>query len=194
MSILCEDEVAEGIILGVLDVLNVAMGLRPEDFVIGRNTGRDEFPAHIRTLSKFDKMSEFVFVLDGDSRGMREKIEKTAEEYGHSARLLFLPGNSLPERWIWAMLSRAADRYAPLLGLQTADMTRAMQDSERLLAGALQHGDPAKSLLEAFAGDLERTPAAIARIVGRREAEKNGPGIADFLIPLRERIQAWRQL
>ncbi len=194
LSILCEDDVAEGIILGMLDVLNVDMGLRPEDFVIGRNTGRDEFPAHIRTLSKFDKLREFIFVLDGDSRGMQEKIEKTAEEYGHSARLLFLPGNGPPERWIWETLSQAADRYAPLLGLQPADMTRAMRDIERLMAGALLHGDPAKSLLEAFAGDLERTPAEIARIVGRREAQKNSPKIADFLIPLRERIQAWRQL
>ena len=85
-------------------------------------------------------------------------------------------------------------RHAPLLGLQHADMTRAMQDAERLMAGALLRGDPAKSLLEAFAGDLERPPAEIARIVGRREAQKNSPKIADFLVPLRERIQAWRQL
>ena len=86
LSILCEDDVAEGIILGMLDVLNVEMGLRPEDFVIGRNTGRDEFPAHIRTLSKFDKLREFIFVLDGDSRGMQEKIEKKPPRNTDTAR------------------------------------------------------------------------------------------------------------
>ena len=42
---LCEDEVAEGVIRGVLDVLNVRLGLRHEDVIIGRNTGRNELPA-----------------------------------------------------------------------------------------------------------------------------------------------------
>ena len=66
LSILCEDEVAEGVILGVLDSLNARLGLRHEDFVIGRNTGRDEFPAHVRTLGKFGKLDSFVVVLDGE--------------------------------------------------------------------------------------------------------------------------------
>ena len=63
LSILCEDDVAEGWIRGVLDVLNVEMELRHEDFVIGRNTGKDEFASHIRTLGKFGKLKDFVFVL-----------------------------------------------------------------------------------------------------------------------------------
>lgn len=69
LSILCEDDVAEGLIRGALDVLNVEMELRHEDFVIGRNTGKDEFANHIRTLGKFGKLKDFIFVLDGDSRG-----------------------------------------------------------------------------------------------------------------------------
>ena len=44
LSILCEDEVAEGLLRGFLDFLNVQMMLRPDDVVIGRDTGRDEFP------------------------------------------------------------------------------------------------------------------------------------------------------
>ena len=69
LSILCEDEVAEGIILGVLDVLNAEMGLRHEDFVIGRNAGKTEFPAHIRMLGRFGKLENFLLVLDGDAQG-----------------------------------------------------------------------------------------------------------------------------
>ena len=37
LSILCEDEVAEGVILGVLDVLNYRNGTRRDGFVIGRD-------------------------------------------------------------------------------------------------------------------------------------------------------------
>ena len=44
LSIPCEDEVAEGVIRGVLDVLNVELELQHGDVVIGRNSGRDEFP------------------------------------------------------------------------------------------------------------------------------------------------------
>lgn len=47
LSILCEDAVAEGVIHGVLDVLNPQLGMRHDDFVIGRDTGQDEFPGHV---------------------------------------------------------------------------------------------------------------------------------------------------
>ena len=60
LSVLCEDEVAEGVIRGVLDVLNVKLGLRHEDVIIGRNTGRDEFAGHVRTLGKFAKLRDFI--------------------------------------------------------------------------------------------------------------------------------------
>ena len=53
LSILCEDAVAEGVLRGVLDVLNVELGLLHGDVVIGRNTGRNEFPGHVSMLAKF---------------------------------------------------------------------------------------------------------------------------------------------
>ena len=74
LFILCEDEVAEGVIRGVLDVLNVEMELMHGDVVIGCNSGRDEFPGHVRTLAKFGRLSNFILVLDGDSRGLEEGI------------------------------------------------------------------------------------------------------------------------
>ena len=68
LSILCEDEVAEGVILGVLDVLNYRNGTRHDDFVVGRDTGSDEFRGHIHAFGKFGKLAGFVFVLDGDAQ------------------------------------------------------------------------------------------------------------------------------
>ena len=67
LSILCEDEVAEGVILGVLDVLNYRNGTRHDDFVVGRDTGSGEFRGHIHAFGKFGKLADFVFVLDGDA-------------------------------------------------------------------------------------------------------------------------------
>ena len=71
LSILCEDAVAESLIRGVFDVLNVELTLRHEGVIIGRNTGSQEFPGHVRTLAKFKKLSGFILVLDGDSRAMK---------------------------------------------------------------------------------------------------------------------------
>ena len=116
LSILCEDEVAEGIILGVLDVLNAEMGLRHEDFVIGRNAGKTEFPAHIRMLGRFGKLENFLLVLDGDARDMEQRIKQAANEYGRSVQPLFLPGNEPPERWIWQTLRRRGDHVRVIFG------------------------------------------------------------------------------
>ena len=64
---------------GILDVLNVELGLLHGDVVIGRNTGRDEFPGHVRTLAKFDKLSGFILVLDGDSRALEDRLQAVAD-------------------------------------------------------------------------------------------------------------------
>ena len=136
LSILCEDEVVEGVLLGVLDVLQPRMGLRHEDFVIGRNTGRDEFPSHVRMLGKFGKLRDFVVVLDGDSRYMETSIKLIAEDYGHSMQPLFLPGTTPPEGWIWEVLQRNAQDYAASLGLTPPDMERKMREIDQMMEGA----------------------------------------------------------
>ena len=193
MSILCEDEVAEGVILGVLDVLNARLGLRHEDFVIGRNTGKAEFPAHIRMLGRFGKLEDFLLVLDGDARDMETPIQHAANEYGRSVQPLFLLGNEPPEGWIWQTLRRRRDVYAPLLGLSPQDMDRRMRDIDQMMAGMVRQGDHSKAALEAFATELSQTGPGIARIAGRRETQDSQPELAEFLVPLGERINAWRQ-
>ncbi len=194
LSILCEDEVAEGVLLGVLDVLQSRMGLRHEDFVIGRNTGRDEFPSHVRTLGKFEKLKNFVVVLDGDSRDMEASIKRIAEEYGHSMQPLFLPGTAPPEGWIWEVLQRNTQDYADLLGLTPSDMERQMQDVAKMMEGAVRQQHLAKANLDAFASEIGRRISEVGRIVGRVEAERRGEGIAELLVQLEEQINDWRRL
>ena len=192
LSILCEDAVAEGVIRGVLDVLNVELGLLHGDVVIGRNTGRNEFPGHIRMLAKFDKLSGFILVLDGDSRAMEDKLRAVAEQHGHALQLLFLPGDGPPEQWLWDTVRKRPDEYAVRLGLTAADMQKSMHDLERLFNGAVQQQDVAKGTITALADRLERTVPDIARIVGQREAEKNA--IPELLVALKGLIDSWRRL
>ena len=192
LSILCEDAVAEGVIRGVLDLLNVELGLLHGDTIIGRNTGRDEFPGHVSTLAKFDKLSEFILVLDGDSRESEARLQRIAEQHGHAVQLLFLPGDGPPEQWLWDRILNRPDEYAVRFGLTSADLKKSMDDVERLAHGAVQQHDFAKVTITALADRLERTVPDIARIVGQREAERNS--IPDLLAGLKTLIDRWRRL
>ena len=192
LCILCEDAVAEGVIRGVFDVLNVELGLLHGDVVIGRDTGRDEFSGHVRTLAKFNKLSGFILVLDGDSRALEERLQAVAERHGRAVQLLFLPGDGPPEQWLWERVRTRPDEYAARLGLTGADMQKTMKDLERLFDGSVRQQDVAKVSITALADRLERTVPEVARIVGQREAEKNM--IGELLAGLKTLINRWRQL
>ena len=191
LSILCEDEVAEGVILGVLDILNVELGLRHEDVLVGRNTGKGEFPGHVRALGKFRKLSEFIFVLDGDSREMENKLTAVAEGYGHRLQPLFLPGDASPEQWLWGILRARPDKFAGMFGLAGADMRKMTVQAEQLGEGTVKQPDAAKAALGVFAADIQRTVPEVARVVGRSEAESNA--IPELKRGLEEQINHWRR-
>ena len=193
LSILCEDAVAEGVIRGVLDVLNVELELEHGDVVIGRNSGRDEFPGHVRTLAKFGRLSNFILVLDGDSRELQERLETVAERQGHAAHVLFLPGDGPPEQWLWQTVRERPDAYAERLGITATDMQRSMRHLEGLVDGAVQRRqDMAKVAVNALAHRVERTVAEFARIVGRHEARTEA--LFELVDGLKKLIEQWRRL
>lgn len=193
LSILCEDEVAEGVIRGVLDNLNVQMGMRPEDFVVGRNTGRNEFPSHVRTLGKFGKLSDFAVVLDGDSRSMEGELTAVAKEFGHMLHPLFLPGEASPEHWLWEeILRKRPEDYAAEFGLGVDDMKSMTNKATKLTEGAVRQGGGPKAALGAFAEETHRTVPEIARSVARGEADRGM--IPELLEGLKEEIERWRAL
>ena len=196
ISILCEDEVAEGAILGVLDVLQPRLQLRPEDFVVGRNTGKHEYAAHIRALGKFRRLFGFVFVLDGDARDLEPTLARVAERYGHDFQPLFLPGDEAPEQWIWQALRDRPAEYETHLGMSEADIRAQMRDAERLMAGSLRmrESDAAKLRVGALARRLSRRVSDLARIVGRRETEARSYEISDLVQRFEERIALWRRI
>ena len=89
-------------------------------------------------------------------------------------------------------MRKRPDEYAVRFGLTAAGMKRSMDDLERLFAGKVQQHDAAKVSITALADQLERTVPDVARIVGRREAEKKA--IPELLDGLKTLIDRWRRL
>ena len=189
LSILCEDDVAEGF----LDVLNIKLSLRHDDFVIGKDTGKDEFQGHIRTLGKFKILDDFVLVLDGDARKNEASLKSAAAEFGSAIQPLFLPGEGPPESWIWKILETRFEAYTDLLGIASTDLDQRMRIIMQLVVGRVQQQNLYKVALEELSYELDRTTVDIARIVGRSEAQRGNIDVAPFLAQLEEQISTWRQ-
>ena len=65
LNVLCEDDVAEGILNGVFDVLYPQHNIKADSIHIGADTGANEFPTHAAAFKKFGQIFNFVFILDG---------------------------------------------------------------------------------------------------------------------------------
>jgi predicted ATPase len=192
LSILCEDEVSEGLILGVLDLLNPRLTLTPDDVTVGRNTGKDQFPSHVEALGKFKQLAGFVFVLDGDARDAGMKVKARAEAFGHSMEPLFLPGITPPEGWIFEAIERDNDGYALLLGLDGGSLRNQLRAVRQSYEGA---SDKLTNILKnrfvTLAEQLGHSPEQLARLVGRAEADRGEMNV--FTQDLHRAILTWRQ-
>ena len=195
LSILCEDEVAEGVILGVLDVLNYRNGTRHDDFVVGRDTGSDEFRSHIHAFGKFGKLADFVFVLDGDAADKAPALIEAAGQYGHKLEPLFLPGGGSPEAWVWSAVGDRPEDYAREYGLSASDLRARLASIEQTFVGdaTTRPQDVPKAMVRALSDELTRAVPEIARIAGRLETEAARGEMAAFSVGLTEQIDAWRQ-
>lgn len=189
LSILCEDDVAEGLILGVLDVLNPRLNLSPDDVSVGRDTGKDQFPLHVEALGKFQLLDEFVLVLDGDARDVEPAIQRAAQRFNRTVSPLFLPGSMPPEDWIYSALERKAGTYAEALG--APDLARQLQNLRQNFAGAAdKQTNIIKQRYATLADSLQRDPKDIARIVGRAEATVGEMKV--FSDGLEQAVYNWR--
>ncbi|GAA5163657.1 hypothetical protein GCM10025770_16230 [Viridibacterium curvum] len=189
LSILCEDEVAEGLILGVLDVLNPRLNLTPDDVTVGRDTGKDQFPQHVETLGKFQLLDEFVLVLDGDARGVEPAVQQAAQRFNRTMSPLFLPGETPPEDWIYVALERRATQYVEELGAPgLAELLRSLRQSFENASD--KPTNIIKQRYATLADSLQREPKEIARIVGRWEAANGDMKI--FASELEQAVYNWR--
>jgi hypothetical protein len=193
LNILCEDEEAEGILLGIFDYLNPRLRTEPGDIKIGRNTGKDEFPTHLKALAKFDKTRDFIFILDGDAKDAGAKLKSIAENMGHYARILYLPKDTTPEVWAFEILEANYARYAKLLGVSEDFLRRKIIDANSIYSLATDTpSNIAKEKIYWMAQNIKRDTSEILRIIGQNEAQEKNVDIKELLNGLEEAINQWR--
>ena len=192
LNILCEDDAAEGVLRGVLDVLAPRHRIKGETVRIERDTGADEFPNYAAAFRKFGVIQNFVFVLDGDKRDsdVQERIEKRAD---HPVPVLFLPGDGSPEIWVWERLRAFSPDASKMLGVAREELMERMnrQDSIYDRPSGSSSGI-AKSKLHALAETLHMDTPGICRIVARLESEWKESDIQPLVEEMQTLLLKWR--
>jgi predicted ATPase len=189
LSVLCEDALAQALILGVLDRINPLLQLTPDDITVGRDTGKDQFAQHVEALGKFKLLDEFLFVLDGDARDAEAGVTAAAGKYNRVVKPLFLPGDAPPEEWLYAVLEANPGQYeqelgAPGLGVLLQQLRQQFDNA------ADRPVKIAKARFATLADSLQRTPEDIARRIGRIASEA-GP-LKVFAEELMQAVADWR--
>ena len=194
LNLLCEDAVAEGILLGIFDYLQLRGNIRPGTVQIGRNTGAQEFPAHAKAFRKFNQLQNFVFVLDGDQRQGGAKRELEQEAGVDAQRVVFLPGPDAPEVWVWNRLHQVTARdAAPNLGVTAADLRQAMVQQDQIYDSASDTPAAiAKAKLQALADGLQQDAMAICRKLAQWETDQEDSELLPLVRELSRILQSWR--
>jgi len=193
LSILCEDEEGEAFVRGVLDHLGPTIDLLQNDILVGRDTGKNDFPGHVETLGRFRKLRDFIFVLDGDGRDIGPKLDARAERLGQTLHWFALPGDGPPETWAWQCLQRWPANYAPFLGLQEAKLREQLSQQEQLFESATDKpSEISKNRLRSLAEFSSRTVPDVIREIAKHESEQQRGEAKDIVDRLHDIIQTWR--
>ncbi|MGD0092594.1 MAG: ATP-binding protein [Planctomycetota bacterium] len=193
LAVLCEDEMAEAFIRGLLDFLGPKLDLLQNDIEVGRDTGKDQFPLHLETLARFRKLPDVLFVLDGDGREVGQRMSARAAELGQALSLLYLPGNSGPEVWLWAQLKAAAQHYAAVLSMPPQHFVEKMEAIDNLYdAAADKPSAIAKGKVYALAEATARAPADLVRLIAKKEAETKSGDVYGLANDLEDVVRKWR--
>ncbi len=193
LSLLCEDEIAESFILGVLDVIAPRLLVSPQDLMVGRDTGKDNFEQHIEELGKFRLLDQFLFILDGDARHLEGRLQASGSRFGANVEPLFLPGESLPEAWVWDALTADPAGHAEALGISGDTLTQFLSHIGNLYASAADKpANIAKNKMESLAEALQRSAPQVVRQVAARELRRGAGEVRVFADRLEDAILRWR--
>ncbi|MBK7937567.1 MAG: AAA family ATPase [Lewinellaceae bacterium] len=194
LNVLCEDDVAEAFLLGIMDYLNPKLGLIPSDIKVGRDTGKTQFEQHIEALGKFQLLDDFLFVLDGDAKNLENAlIAKASKDFGVSIQPLFVPGQ-VPEDWAWAILQQHSSEYAQLFGITAESLTKQLKMTDALYASATDKPtEKIKNKYFSFCDrELRRSHLETMRMIARKEAERESGDIKVFLDEFEAQIRRWQ--
>lgn len=194
LKLLCEDNIAEGILEGIFDFLLPQERIKAESVHIGSNTGASEFPTYASALAKFGQIQDTVFILDSDQRGgeIQGRIQEAAG-YGANISILFLPGKGAPESWVLEQLQQHLEVHASQLEIDRADLSNLMNRLDAIYASASDRpSEIAKNKFRSLSDSLHREPSEICRIVARSEADRQKSDIQPLVGELRGILRQWR--
>ena len=193
LKLLCEDEIAEGILKGVFDLLLSKERIKWESVQIGRDTGASEFPMHARALAKFGQLQNTIFILDGDQQDgeIAQKIQ--AAGGGINIPILFLPGNDAPENWVWDKLQQISDADAAQLGTNSGVLSNLMGQLDATYAPVSESPETPKTKFLTLSEHLSREAPEVCRILARLEAERKESDIQPFVEELQRILLQWRE-
>ncbi|MXX26876.1 MAG: AAA family ATPase [Caldilineaceae bacterium SB0668_bin_21] len=195
LKLLCEDEIAEGVLEGVFDYLLPQERVQWEAVNIGRDTGASEFPQHAQALRKFGQIQDTVFILDGDQRD--SQIENRIQEAAGPAvdiPILYLPGNEAPESWVWNCLKDMhSECVSEQLGIDQQSLIAIMNRLDAMYKLASESpSEVMKSKFRSLSDALHRDASDICRIVARLEADRTNSDIQPIVDELRKILKHWR--
>ena len=192
LNVLCEDDAAEGILHGVLDVLLLRQSMRRETVRIGRDTGASEFPTHATAFRKFGQIHNFVFVLDGDGRGtdVERRIALAAES---DVPVFYLPGRQAPELWIWDRLLANLPDAAEGLHVDPSELATRVEQLNAVYDSASDRpGVIAKTKLRNLAEARDWDTPDVCRLIARSEATRKESDIQPLVEGLESTLIRWR--
>jgi predicted ATPase len=193
LSIVCEDEAAEGLILGLFDCLNARLQLTPSDIEIGRDSGKTEFKHQLTALGRFNLLDSFIFVLDGDAVEEAEDLRAQArKQFQRDATVIVLPGKVSPEEWAWSRLTVwEEEQLGAVFDLESRALRREIQRIDQLFAGVSEKpGERAKGRIESLREFLNRDLRGLFRSIARNEADHGD--LKEVTLALEEAVRSWR--
>ena len=194
LNVLCEDKAAEAILWGLFDHIALRDRINRESIKVGRDTGASEFPTHAKAFRKFGQIDNVVFVLDGDRRdsGDEEKIRKAAGQ-GQDVPILFLPGGSAPEVWVWEQLRTRGHAVAEELGIDPNDLAKQVRRRDAGFDNTSgKPSEAAKCKMEQLADYLDRKATDLCRVVASMEAKREESQAQPLVGDLAEAVNRWR--
>ena len=194
LKLLCEDNIAEGILEGIFDFLLPQERIKWESVHIGRDTGASEFPMHARALAKFGQLQDTAFILDSDQRGGEvEGRIREASGHGVNISILFLPGSGAPESWVLEKLHQHLGVHASRLEIDPGDLSNLLNRLDAIYASASDRSSEiAKNKFRSLSDSLHREPSEICRIMARLEADRQESDIQPLVGELRGILRQWR--
>lgn len=192
LNVLCEDDAAEAILWGLFDHIVSRDRIHRESIKVGRDTGAGEFPGHARAFRKFGQIDNIVFVLDGDRRdaGDEKKILEAARQ---NVPILFLPGSSGPEQWVWDQLRARPHDASAEFGIDGNDLTKHMRRLGSVFDNTSgRPSEAAKYKMAQLAELLNRQTPDLCRGVALVEARRRESEVQPLMRDLADVVSRWR--